>query len=271
MSAHLENELAIARSAAVEAGVFISSHWGGDFEVRHKGEIDLVSEVDLGAEAIVTRIISAAFPDDAIVAEEGGGSNRESGRTWHIDPLDGTTNFSHGFPHFAVSIGLVIDGVPSVGVIHDPIRQWTFHGRMGGGAWLDEKALQVSETTTLGEALVSTGFPYDRWKNPDNNGHRCTHLLRRTQGMRRPGAAALDLAYIAAGWIDGYWEIKLNSWDVAAGALLVSEAGGKFSDLRGNPISVHGGSFVASNGRIHTPLVDALMESDREFESKVLK
>lgn len=253
-------EYTLAREAARSAGEYIAANWDRPVKKEHKGAVDLVTEVDLGAEALIVKLISKAFPDDTIIAEEGTGTLRPAHRTWYVDPLDGTTNFSHGLPHFAVSIGLVIDGQPTVGVIFEPIRQWSFHALRGAGAWLNEKPIQVSEQENLGEALLATGFPYDRWVSDDNNIHRCAHLLRKAQGLRRAGAAALDLAYVAAGWLDGYWEIKLSSWDVAAGLCLVHEAGGRISGLDGESVGVTETNFVATNGRIHDSLVSSLAE-----------
>lgn len=276
MKHFLDADLALARSAAEQAGEQIRAGWlrgAASLDIRYKGEVDLVSEIDLAAEATVLRCLQGARPQDDIVAEEsglavgtpaplsesagpdfGGGS----GRRWYVDPLDGTTNFSHGLPHFCVSIGLADDEGPAVGVVHDPIRRWTFHGRRGGGAWLDGRRLQVSAESQLDRALLATGFPYDRRTNPDNNTHRFAHLLRRVQGIRRAGSAALDLAWVAAGWLDGYWEDRLNAWDLMAGALLVLEAGGSVTGFGGQTVDIRRGALIASNGCIHDPLVAEL-------------
>jgi len=273
----LEADLSVARSAAEQAGECIRAGWAQATDPDHplriefKGEVDLVSEIDLAAESVVLEHLRKTRPDDDVVAEESGlsspASARASGppaRRWFVDPLDGTTNFSHGLPHFCVSIALTDADGPAVGVVHDPIRRWTFHAHRGGGAWLDGRRLQVSRTETLGHALLATGFPYDRRTNPDNNTHRFAHLLRLGQGVRRAGAAALDLAWLAAGWLDGYWEDRLKAWDVMAGALLVTEAGGTVSDFRGEPVDLRGGALVASNARIHADLVAALGDADSE-------
>jgi myo-inositol-1(or 4)-monophosphatase len=264
-------ERQLARDAAIKAGEFIASNWNKPVARRHKGAVDLVTEVDLGAEAIIVKMIGDAYPDDTIIAEEGSGHQSESRRTWYVDPLDGTTNFSHGVPHFAVSIGLVVNGIPTVGVIYEPIRKWCFHGQRGQGAWMNETPIHVSDEDRLSHALLATGFPYDRWTNTDNNVHRCDHLLRQSQGLRRAGAAALDLAYVAAGWLDGYWEIRLSGWDVAAGLCLVVEAGGVTTGLKGEKVPVTGGNFVATNGRIHDSLVLSLAESEAQKHHKALK
>ncbi len=257
MSAFLA-ELALARAAAERAGHFIAERWDQSLHVEYKGEVDLVSEVDRGAEALVAELLTNACPQDGIVGEEGAAADSSSGRSWHIDPLDGTTNFSHGLPHFAVSVALVDEEGPCVGVVYDPIRRWTFHARRGHGAWLDGRRIHVSETTELGRALLASGFPYDRRTANENNVHRVAHLLRQGQGMRRAGAAALDLAFVAAGWLDGYWEDRLSSWDIAAGTLLVKEAGGQVTDFAGAPTQIREGALVASNSAIHQALLHEL-------------
>lgn len=257
----MQSELDIALDLALAAGRLIRSRWNEDFEVRHKGDVDLVSEVDLAAEALIVSGLRAAFPGDAIIAEEGGGAEGPSGRTWYVDPLDGTTNFAHGFPQFCVSIALADGAGLSVGVVHAPTYGWTFSAVRGGGAWLDGRRLSMSRTALLDASLLATGFPYDRRTNPDNNVHRFAHLIRRCQGIRRAGSAALDLAFVAAGWLDGYWEDRLSPWDLAAGCLLVQEAGGRLSSLDGGEADFRRGAVVASNGRVHVELLRALAEA----------
>jgi myo-inositol-1(or 4)-monophosphatase len=197
-----------------------------------------------------------------VVSEEAGRVGPEGGaRWWWVDPLDGTTNFSHGFPHFAVSIASEdADGL-RVGVVLEPLSGRCFSASRGGGAFLDGRRLSVSAVPDLDAALLATGFPYDRRTNPDNNVHRVAHLIRRCQGIRRAGAAALDLAYVAAGWLDGYWEDRLKPWDLAAGALLVREAGGLVTAFGGQPLDLVAGQCVASNGRVHPALTLAVDES----------
>lgn len=255
----LEAELRTALACAQQAGAQIRKAWGGAKGVRHKGEIDLVTETDLLCEALIVGALRAAFPADAIVAEEGARSEGESGRTWYIDPLDGTTNFAHGLPHCCVSICLQGEEGPLVGVVYDVFRQWAFYAQRGLGAWREGQRLRVSHTAALGEALVATGFPYDRRHNPDNNIDRAGRILLRAQGLRRAGSAALDLAWLAAGWLDAYWEDRLKPWDLAAGVLLVQEAGGVISDLFGGDFSVHKGRVSASNGPLHAELIETLM------------
>jgi myo-inositol-1(or 4)-monophosphatase len=251
-------ELQVAMEAARAAGLYIRTQWDTGVEMEYKGEVDLVSEVDRHAEKIVVTAIQVAFPGDKIVAEESGSHSGAESRVWYVDPLDGTTNFAHGVPHFCVSVGLVVDHIPTVGVIYEPTRDWLFVAVLGHGATLNERRLRVSETEDLGQALLATGFPYDRRTNPDNNGHRAMHLLRQCQGLRRAGAAALDLAYVAAGWLDGYWEDRLKSWDVAAGLVLVREAGGHITRFDGTEPDIEKGDFVATNGALQPALLDAL-------------
>ena len=252
-----ERELSIARSIAKEAGQLIASRWDTPISIQHKGTIDLVSEIDLASEALIIDRIRTSFPDDHICAEESSLDlhGLSVGRVWCIDPLDGTTNFSHGFPHFCVSIALLIDGAPVVAVVYDPLRQWSFFATRGGGAWRNDQPLQVTQQTQLSQALIATGFPYDRRESPLNNFDQATRALLQIQGLRRAGAAALDLAYVAAGWLDGYWEFKLKPWDVAAGGLLVTEAGGLLSDERGTQEWLKRGIVVcAGTSTLHQSL-----------------
>ena len=249
--------LAVARQAAEEAGALIRSRWNTPVQIHQKGAVDLVTEVDLAAEAIILRLLREAFPGDQLIAEESA-ERRPGERTWYIDPLDGTTNFSHGFPHFAVSIALVDGEGPAVGVVHQPLTGWTFHAVRGSGAWRDGQRLGVTDRTTLDLALLATGFPYDRRTRTDDPFAEAAWLLRRCGGLRRAGAASLDLAYVAAGWLDAYWENTLSAWDVAAGALLVREAGGTVSGSTGEAFDLAAGHIAASNGPLHAPLLAEL-------------
>lgn len=259
-------ELAIAQRAAVIAGRLIATAWDQAATVEFKGEVDLVTDTDRAAEAAIVPLLAQQFPADAIIAEEGGG--REGGpRAWHVDPLDGTTNFSHGFPHFAVSIALVDADGPLVGVIHEPLRRWTFSATRGGGAWLDGRPLAVSRTATLDRALTATGFPYDRRTARDNNIHRADAVLRSAQGLRRAGAAALDLAFVAAGWLDAFWEDRLSTWDLAAGVLLVTEAGGTVTARDGRALVLTSGDVLATNGHVHAEAAACLRAADARFNA----
>jgi myo-inositol-1(or 4)-monophosphatase len=250
--------LQTARRAAVAAGEVLLGAQQADLLVERKAEVDLVTDADRAAERAALTLIRQAHPEDEIVAEESGEHAGGSGRRWLVDPLDGTTNFAHGHPHFSVSIAVEERGRLVAGVVHDPLRAETFTAVRGRGASLGECDLRVSATGTLDEALLGTGFPYDR------RGHAAAYLvfverlLARAQGIRRAGSAALDLAYVAAGRLDGFWEWKLAPWDVAAGRLLVEEAGGRVTAADGTEHVLDGSSIVASNGRLHRGLVEAL-------------
>ncbi len=232
---------------------------------------DLVTEYDRRSEAYLTARIASRFPEDLIVAEEASqgelAAAKPGQRRWLIDPLDGTTNFSHGLPFFCISIAVEVDGVVQAGAVEAPALGWRFVAEQGSGAWLwrrDPTAagggggtphrLRVSQTDTLGGALLATGFPYDRATSPENNFAEFVALQKRALAVRRVGAAALDLALTASGQFDGYWEMKLKPWDLAAGILLVTEAGGRVTNYDGGPIVFGEGRVVASNGHIHDEL-----------------
>jgi myo-inositol-1(or 4)-monophosphatase len=243
-----------ARAGALLAEGAFRAH-GADHK---QTSVDLVTDYDRRSEALIVAALTAKFPGDQIVAEESGAIGAGNARRWLIDPLDGTTNFAHGLPFFCVSIALEVAGRPQVGVVAAPALGWTFHAERGQGAFLDGKRLSVSRTATLGESLLATGFPYDNATSPENNFAAFEHLYKMTQGIRRVGAAALDLCMVAAGWLDGYWEMKLKPWDTCAGTLLVEEAGGHISDYSGGAWCADSGQIVASNRHIHSALLDAL-------------
>jgi myo-inositol-1(or 4)-monophosphatase len=259
-------ELSVARRIAVEAGAILRAGAGRHHpSLRKQTAVDLVTEYDRRAEAHIVAALGSAFPDDEVVAEEGGARAGRSGRRWWVDPLDGTTNFAHGLPFFCVSIAVADEAGPLAGVVEAPALGWSFFAARGRGAFLvererhlDERRLAVSDTAMLAESLLATGFPYDTATSADNNLREWSNLYPRTQGLRRVGAAALDLCFVAAGWIDGYWEMKLKPWDVAAGTLFVVEAGGHVSDYAGRPRRSEGTQVVATNGRIHDELIAAL-------------
>jgi myo-inositol-1(or 4)-monophosphatase len=229
-----------------------------------KGAVNPVTETDTAAEELIVARLRAAFPEHRILAEEGGGDDWRIPEPpiWLIDPLDGTNNFAHGFPHVGVSLALLEAGRPVVGVVHDPLREETFAATAGDGATLSGQPIHVSNIDQLGNAFLATGFPYDRRVAPDNNTERLDHFLRRCMGVRRAGAAVLDLAYVACGRFDGFWEIGLNPWDVAAGVLLVREAGGRATDFQGNPDWISGEFVVASNGHVHDQMLDVIRKGD---------
>jgi myo-inositol-1(or 4)-monophosphatase len=223
-------------------------------DVQHKGDVDLVTRLDLESQAMLLAGLEAAFPGETIVAEEGAACAAAGGRIWYVDPLDGTTNFVHGQPAFAVAVGRVSEGDLDVAAIYAPYLREFFWGAAGCGAWLGSRRLHVSSRPLLDQALLATGFPYDIRVNPHNNLREWAHLAVRCRGLRRAGAAALDLAYVAAGRFDGFWEFRLQPWDLAGGALLVREAGGRVSTPEGGTDLFARGDIVATNGLLHEEL-----------------
>lgn len=248
---------------AVEAGIILRRHLGTLNAVEHKGSIDLVTEADRASERYLVEALGAAFPEASILAEEGGEVRRQGSYTWVVDPLDGTTNFAHGYPVFAVSIALLQGEHPVLGVVHDPMRQESFTAAAGKGAYLGDRRLQVSDVTRLTEALVVTGFPYDVRTNPRNNLPQFSAFLQRARGVRRDGSAALNLAYLAAGRFDGFWEEGLSPWDVAAGTLLVREAGGQVTGYGGSPADPWDGHIVAAPAGLLPEMLETLREVER--------
>jgi myo-inositol-1(or 4)-monophosphatase len=228
--------------------------------VTAKGPKDFVSEVDRAAETAIVETLLATYPDHAILAEEGTahGRNESAEHLWIIDPLDGTTNFLHGFPQYCVSIALAHRGIVTQGVIYDPVRNDLFTASRGRGAYLNDRRMRVSKRQHLRDCLVGTGFPFRDGSNLDAYMAMMRTMITQTAGIRRPGAAALDLAYVAAGFYDGFWEIGLNPWDVAAGSLLVLEAGGLIGDLSGEGDYLNGGQVIAANPKIFAQIVKEL-------------
>ncbi len=250
-----------AREAAIEAalasGRILRAHFGQVRQIRHKGEIDLVTEVDEASEAAVAGIIRARFPHHRILAEEGSAGGDDPRFRWIVDPLDGTTNYAHGFPFFCVSIGLEVDGELALGVIYDPLLDELFVAERGQGATINERPLAVSATSRVADSLLATGFPYDRSQlGPALR--QFALFSERARAVRRVGSAALELAYVAAGRLDGYWERIINPWDIAAGLLILQEAGGMATTLDGGPITPDSGQVLSSNGRIHAEMVALL-------------
>lgn len=246
---------------AYRAGAILRAGLEKERSVELKGRGNMVTDIDHASEDLIVSAIRSHFPDHRIVAEEGGGIDQSSTYTWLIDPLDGTNNYAHGFPFFAVSLAVLEHGEPYIGVIYDPLRDELFSAQRGQGARCNGRRLHVSTTAKLDQAFLTTGFPYDRFVDSNNNLAEFQRLLLRAGDVRRPGSAALDLCYVAAGRSDGYWEMKLNPWDTAAGILMVQEAGGKLSDWQGEPLDVWTNRVVASNGFIHQELIDVLNES----------
>jgi myo-inositol-1(or 4)-monophosphatase len=253
-----EYERKIAEQACRSAGEILRRRFGRVHRIKKKGTIDLVTEADLEAEKAVLQIIQNSFPRDNILSEEAGQHAEGSPRTWLIDPLDGTTNFTHGFPFFAVSVALEVDGELTVGVVYDPLKNELFEGAKGSGARLNNEPIHVSRITQLGDSLLGTGFSYDVQEKPQRVMERFTRMVVRAQGVRRPGSAALDLCYLAAGRFDGFWEEGLHPWDTAGGAIIVREAGGKVTTFEGEAFSPYQKSIVAANPLIHDDLLSLL-------------
>lgn len=245
--------------AAARAGAaVVRAALDGPQRVDRKGAVDLVTEVDLAAEDAIRAALRERTPGVPVLAEEGGGAAAERTR-WIVDPLDGTTNFVHGFPSFAVSVGLQVDGRLEAACIVDPLRDQTYDAARGRGARLDGRPLRVSAVDRLSDALLLTGFAYDRRERADFYLRYVKAFLESAQGLRRAGAAALDLCHIAAGRADGFWEFNLSPWDVAAGALIVEEAGGRVSDMTGAPLDLDRPRLLATNGRVHEAMIDVLV------------
>ena len=247
----------VALDAARQAGAILEDYARKGFRVEHKDTLNLVTDADTHSEQAIVEAIGRAFPDHEILAEERGKAGSRSDFKWIIDPLDGTTNFAHGFPAYAVSIGVEYRGRVFFGVVFDPTRQELFVGERGGGATLNGRPIRVSRATVLKKALLVTGFAYDIHTTRCNLDHFANFAVR-AQGMRRMGAAAIDLCYVACGRFDGFWELKLNPWDTAAGSLIVTEAGGRMSDFKGGAFSIYGPELVASNGLFHDQMVEVL-------------
>ncbi|MBI3760886.1 MAG: inositol monophosphatase [Chloroflexi bacterium] len=248
--------LGIARGAAA----ILREGYGRVEQVEYKGAVNLVTEWDRKSEAFIVESLRGAFPEYGIHAEEGGAEDHDSEYEWLIDPLDGTTNFAHAFPIFAVAIALMHRGKPILGVVVDPLREEYFTATAGGGAALNGRPIHVSPTKSLGVSLLTTGFPYDVRTHPQNNVAEFANFCVRAQAVRRAGSAALDLCWTASGRADGFWEFRLKPWDVAAGALIVLEAGGRVTDAQGGERYLTGQSIVASNGLIHDEMLRVLTE-----------
>jgi len=252
--------LNFAIETARDAGQILLEKFGRKLNITKKGDINLVTEADFASEALIIERIRSYYPKHSILAEESGEAvviGDGSTWKWIIDPLDGTTNFAHGYPCFCVTIALEHDGDVVVGVTFDPTRNELFAAERGRGATLNGKPIRVSETEKLGNALICTGFPYD-FKQRANFARHLTDFLLTSRGVRRDGSAAIDMAYVACGRFDGFWEEGLNAWDVAAGVLLIEEAGGQVSYYDGSPFSIYRPPIVASNGLLHSQMMNVL-------------
>jgi len=251
----------VAVDAALRAGALLRDHFGGERHVSYKGSpTNLVTEMDRRAETLIVEAIHARFPGHSILAEERGVVAGARSHRWIVDPLDGTTNYAHGFPLYAVSIALEIDGRVALGVVHEPNRSECFVAERGRGAFLNGARLSVSAAPRLDESLLGTGYQYDIRRSRRNNLAEHAALLLRCHSVREIGSAVFNLASVAAGRLDAFWELSLGAWDVAAGALLVEEAGGTVTSASGGPLDLAAPSIVASNGKIHDEILKVLEE-----------
>ena len=253
--------VATAVEAALKAGDIQKSGFGSDLRVDKKGAIDLVTEVDLAVERMVRSLVSERFPDHHVLAEEfrqSGDGEARAGYCWILDPLDGTTNYAHGMPVFCTSLALELDGTVVLGVVHDPMRAELFTAERGEGAYLNGARLKVSKIDRLIDALLVTGFPYDVHQSGEGIVGLFSAFITRAQAIRRLGSAALDLCYVAAGRMDGFWEERLKPWDVAAAALIVEEAGGRVTGMDASPFDCRAGQILASNGRLHGEMIEVI-------------
>lgn len=257
----MELFLQTAKEAAQAGAEVLLHYWGKIKSVECKSApSDLVTVADRESEARIIQVIKSRFPDHTILAEESGlESGRQDDYLWIIDPLDGTTNYTHGYPMVSISIALTLKGEPLVGVVHNPILKEFFEAKKGDGALLNGQKIAVTCVEELSSSLLATGFAYDRLKTPETNYKEFAYFTQLTHGVRRGGSAALDLAYVACGRLDGYWERGLKSWDIAAGALLVTEAGGRVSNYDLSPLDLKSGKVLATNGRLHQAISTELM------------
>ncbi len=255
-----DTPLAVAVEAALAAGRIQQERADNIGEIQYKGEINLVTEVDLLCEKEIIGRIQKAFPGHAFLAEESGATEGDADHLWVIDPLDGTVNYAHGYPCYCVSIGYQRKGEVVVGVVYNPCLDELFVAERGQGATLNGQPIAVSTTTELKQSLLATGFAYDINESTDNNLDHFQNFIKACQAIRRPGSAAMDLCYTAMGRFEGFWELKLHPWDYAAGWLMIEEAGGTVTRFDGSPFQMGDRSILASNGHIHPAMVDVLMK-----------
>jgi len=253
----------VAKEAALEAGQMLLSHLRTNFQISKKGRINLVTEMDLKAEKLIVDRIRLDFPDHEILAEERGTQTGSGPCKWIIDPLDGTTNYAHGYQFFCVSIAVELEGQLAVGVVYDPVTKEFFSARKDAGATLNGQPIQVSTEDVLVDSLLSTGFSY-RKTEIQRNLELFDRIIFQCRAIRRDGSAALDLCYVACGRFDGFWELSLNCWDVAAGRLIVEEAGGCVTAFDGSPCTIYERELLASNGQIHSAMVEQLTADNRQ-------
>jgi len=255
--------LQMVEGIAREAGAVLIGGYGNVQHVQQKGVIDLVTEFDKRSEEVILSFIQREFPDHAILAEESGHNHTISEYEWVVDPLDGTTNFAHGIPIFAVTIGLLRKNSPLLGVVYDPFRDDMFSAELGHGATLNNRPIHVSSRTDLGQAVISTGFPYDLRTNPRNNLDQFVQFQLRTRAVRHLGCSALECSWTAMGRLDGYWEFGVNAWDIGAGVLIVREAGGRVTFIYEDENFLATDAILVSNGLLHEQMLRVLTEGSK--------
>jgi myo-inositol-1(or 4)-monophosphatase len=271
---NLQNFLDVATESVLAAGAIIEDLYGNLNAIAEKGRPgDLVTEADKQAESVILEIITRHCPNHAILAEESGylGDQTANPYLWAIDPLDGTTNYAHGYPVDCVSVGLMIGGIPQVGAVYNPFRRELFRGARGLGATLNRRPIRVSQTATLEKSLLVSGFAYDRRETLDNNYAEFCHLTHVTQGVRRSGSAALDLTDVACGRLDGYWERGIKAWDIVAGVVILEEAGGRVTAYDDSALNIQSGRILATNGLIHQELSQSLAHAPAWFTAFLVK
>lgn len=259
----MADPLQAAVEMALESGRIQKGPLSKDFAIHHKGEINLVTDVDIACQERIISMIREYFPDDDIIAEEKANTYDGNRNRWIIDPVDGTTNYAHGYPFFCTSIAYEARGKVVVGVVYNPVMNELFFAAAGKGAYLNGDRIAVSQIANLKKSLLSTGFPYDLATNPNNNINHFVDFLYEAQAVRRDGSAALNLSYVACGRFDGFWELNLNPWDLAAGALILEEAGGRITNLRGEAFNIYRGECLASNGLIHQAMAGVVRKGNK--------
>jgi len=260
----MDRLLEIAAHAAQDAGTLLRQKFGSELQIEFKGRKNIVTEADKAAESCIIEVLRKATPDSTILTEESPEMKGTSPLKWIIDPVDGTTNFAHGLPIFSVSIGAEVDGEVVAGIVYNPISGEEFTAKKGQGSFLNGEPIHVSSVDDLEEGLLVTGIPYSVLTTDEDNLDLFAAFCFEGQSVRRLGSAALDFCYVASGRLDGYWELSLYPWDMAAGVLIVQEAGGKVTDLTGNPVDIYGKRHIASNGLIHDAMLQVVRETSQE-------
>lgn len=252
------NYLSVAEESAREAGKILRDNLGRIKEIEYKAKNSLVTEVDRLSESLIIKIIKSSFPSHGILAEERGRSRGASAYIWIIDPLDGTTNYTHTYPVFSISIALEVEGIIRLGVVYDPTREEFFNAELGKGAYMNGERIGISRTKAVEESLLCTGFTHENEWMVDENLRHFENFIRSAQAVRRDGSAALNLCYVSCGRFDGFWELGLHPWDTAAGALILRESGGKVTDFSGEEFDIYGKETLATNGLIHNEMINVI-------------